>query len=143
MVAWPIEDIKPSVLIADDNSGWRSAVDDMLSRAGFRTFEASSGEQAIKVVRNERLDVVLIDLRMPRLDGIETLRIIRSEDHWLPAVMMTAEPAEVPAAEIRALQIYSVIVKPADRRIIVTTLTRVVRWQDPPPQDGPGGDLLR
>jgi CheY-like chemotaxis protein len=132
MVAWPIENSRPSVLIADDNDRWRDTVGDVLSRAGFRTLEASSGEEAIQVVRTEQLDVVLIDLQMPRLDGIQTLRIIRAERRWIPAVLMTGRPEALPAAEIRALRIHSVIHKPADRRIIVTTITSVVRRPLPP-----------
>jgi len=137
MVAWPIENLSPSVLIADDNARWRSTVQDILSRAGFRTLDVSSGEEAIEVVRGERLDVILIDFHMPRLDGIQTLRIIRREERWLPAVLMTAEPEQLPAAEVHDLQIHSVITKPADRRVIVTTVTRVVRRFGPPGPIGP------
>ena len=137
MVAWPIENLSPSVLITDDNERWRSAVEDILARAGFLTLEAASGEEAIEVVRTERLDVILIDFRMPRLDGIQTLRIIRREQRWLPAVLMTAEPQQLPLDEVQDLQIHSVITKPADRRVIVTTETRVVRRFAPPGPAGP------
>jgi CheY-like chemotaxis protein len=137
MVAWPIEHATPSVLIADDNDRWRNAVGDVLSRAGFHTLEAASGEEAIQVIRTEWIDVLLIDLQMPRLDGIQTLRIIRRERRWVPAVLMTARPEALPAAEVRALRIHSVIHKPADRRIIVTTITSVVQRPLPPePADG-------
>jgi two-component system OmpR family response regulator len=137
MVAWPIENTSPSVLIADDNERWRSAVEDILARAGFQTLEAASGEEAIEVVRTERLDVILIDFRMPRLDGIQTLRIIRREHRWLPAVLMTAEPQQLPLDAVQDLQIHSIITKPADRRVIVTTVTRVVRRFAPPGPAGP------
>ncbi|MCX5671585.1 MAG: response regulator [Planctomycetota bacterium] len=137
MVAWPIENTSPSVLIADDNERWRSTVEDILARAGFRTLEAASGEEAIKVVRGERLDVILIDFHMPRLDGIQTLRIIRREHRWPPAVLMTAEPQELPADAVRELRIQSVIVKPASRQIIVTTVTRVVMRSGPSGPTGP------
>lgn len=137
MVAWPIENLSPSVLIADDNERWRSAVEDILVRAGFLTLEAASGEEAIEVVRTERLDLLLIDFRMPRLDGIQTLRIIRREHRWLPAVLMTAEPQQLPLDEVQDLQIHSVITKPADRRVIVTTVTRIVRRFAPPGPAGP------
>ncbi len=129
MVAWPnrIENPVPSVLIADDNDGWRGAVGDVLAREGFRTLEATCGEEAIELVRHERLDVVLIDFHMPRLDGLQTLRIIRREQYWLPAVLMTAHPADLPAAEVRALRVETVLEKPVDRQVIVRIVTRVVR----------------
>jgi len=130
MVAWPIEaePLTPSVLITDDNDAWRRAVEDVLADVGFRTLQAACGEEAIEVVRAERIDIVLIDFHMPRLDGIQTLRIMRHENHWTPAVIMTAHPADLPQAEIRALRIDSVLAKPADRDRIVTTVTRIV-WR--------------
>jgi CheY-like chemotaxis protein len=129
MVAWPIEPISddPSVLITDDNEAWRRAVEDVLVRAGFQTTQATCGEEAIEVVRRERIDIVLIDFHMPRLDGIETLRIIRAQGSWQPAVIMTAHPEQLPAQETQALRVESVLEKPADRRVLVTTITRIVR----------------
>ena len=129
MVAWPLEPerLSPAVLIADDNDTWRDAVGDVLAREGFRTFEATCGEEAIEVVRAEQLDVVMIDFHMPRLDGIQTLRIMRREEHWEPAVLMTAHPADLPEDDVRELRVHSVITKPADRHVIVTTVTRLVR----------------
>ena len=128
MVAWPnpSESPTPSVLIADDNDGWRDVVGDVLAREGFRTVEASCGEEAIELVRHERIDVVLIDFHMPRLDGIQTLRIIRREQYWVPAVLMTAHPDDLPAADVRALRVETVLEKPVDRQVIVRTVTRIM-----------------
>jgi CheY-like chemotaxis protein len=119
----------PSVLTTDDNDAWRAAVGDILSRAGFQTIQAACGEEAIEVVHSQWVDIVLIDFHMPRLDGIQTLRIIRRSGRWVPAVMMTAHPTDVPPEEIEDLQIRGVLSKPADRRRIVTIVTRVVRWR--------------
>ena len=131
MVAWPVEPISenPSVLITDDNAAWRNAVGETLARAGFHTLQAACGEEAIEVVHTEWIDIVLMDFHMPRLDGIQTLRIIRSRGNWQPAVMMTARPDAVPQDEVRALRIESILSKPADRRQIVATVTRVAGWR--------------
>jgi len=130
MVAWPnpSESPAPSVLIADDNDGWRDVVGDVLAREGFRTLAATCGEEAIELVRHERLDVLLIDFHMPRLDGIQTLRIIRRERYWLPAVLMTAHPDDLPAADVRELRVETVLEKPVDRQVIVRTVTRIIMW---------------
>jgi len=134
MVAWPNEPLcdSPSVLIADDSDAWRDAVGDVLDRAGFHTLEAADGAEAIEVVRGVRLDVVLIDFHMPRLDGLQVIRMIRREHRQLPSVLMTAHPTAVPLEEVRALRIGSVLTKPADRRVIVTTVTRVMRGEPQP-----------
>ncbi len=131
MVAWSraLADTHPSVLVADDSDAWRGAVGDVLARAGFRTLEAADGQEAVEVVRGERLDVVLIDFHMPRLDGLQALRIIRRERTRLPSVLMTAHPNDVPPDQVRALRIATVLAKPADRRVIVATVTRVMRGE--------------
>jgi len=131
MVAWPnpMPDDTPSVLIADDSDAWRDAVGEVLDREGFRTLEAADGAEAVEIVRCERLDVVLIDFHMPRLDGLQALRIIRRERRRLPSVLMTAHPMDVPPEEVRALRIATVLAKPADRRVIVTTVMRVIRGE--------------
>ncbi|MBE3070193.1 MAG: response regulator [Planctomycetes bacterium] len=128
MVAWPLPSRSPvaSVLIADDNDTWRDAVGEVLAREGFLTFEATCGEEAIEVVRAEQLDVVMIDFHMPRLDGIQTLRILRREGRWVPVVLMTAHPADLPADEVEALRVHTVLAKPADRQVIITTVMRLV-----------------
>jgi len=131
MVAWPVEPIgegdSPSVLITDDSQSWRSVVEEVLARSGFRTLQAACGEEAIEVVRTEWIDIILIDFHMPRLDGIQTLRIMRATGNWQPAVMMTGQPEDVPPEEAQALKVESIMAKPADRQVIVTTVTRVVR----------------
>jgi CheY-like chemotaxis protein len=129
MVAWPhyAEPLSPSVLIADDNEGWRDAVGELLAREGFRTVQAGDGEEAVELIRAERLDIILIDFHMPRLDGIQTLRIIRREEIWIPAVLMTAHPADLPGDEVEALRVHTVLPKPVDRQRIITTVTRLVR----------------
>jgi len=119
----------PSVLITDDNDGWRQAVEDVLESAGFHTLQASSGEEAIEVVRTRRLDVVLLDFHMPRLDGLQTLRRMRRHNCLVPAVLMTAHPTSVPVEVVRSLRVRRVLRKPADRGVIVTTVTQVVHWQ--------------
>jgi two-component system chemotaxis response regulator CheY len=129
MVAGPLEPIRetPSVLITDDSDSWRTVVEEVLARAGFQTLQASCGEEAIEVVRKEWIDIVLIDFHMPRLDGIQTLRVIRATGNWQPAVMMTGRPAEVPTDEARALGVQRVMAKPSDRQVIVTTVIETVK----------------
>lgn len=128
MVARPESlDLEPSVLITDDYDPWRDVVDEVLRRAGFRTLQAACGEEAVEIVRSQLVDAALVDLHMPRLDGLETIRLMRRHHRRLPAALMTSHPEDVPAAEVQSLEIEFVVTKPADGGWITTVVARLIR----------------
>ncbi|WP_287155303.1 response regulator [Candidatus Solincola tengchongensis] len=85
-------DTKPEakLLIVDDNEGVRHLVSRWLERAGFRVEEASDGAEAVEMVRKNPPDVILADIRMPKIDGIELARIVKSEFPGIKIILMTA-----------------------------------------------------
>ncbi len=84
---------RPAVLIVDDRPTTRSLVRSVLEDAEFRVFEASDGGRALDVIEKERPDVVLLDIIMPGIDGLETLRRIRKrwDEIELPVIMLTVK----------------------------------------------------
>jgi CheY-like chemotaxis protein len=127
MVARPESlDVEPAVLIADDYDPWRDAVDEVLRRAGFRTVQAACGEEAVEIAQSELIDAALVDLHMPRLNGLETIRRMRRHRSRLPAALMTSQPEDVPDAEVRSLHIRFVVTKPADGGWIATVVAQLV-----------------
>ncbi len=78
------------LLIADDNEGVRHLVSRWLERAGFRVEEASDGAEALDRVRKNPPDVILADIRMPKIDGIELARIVKGEFPHIKVILMTA-----------------------------------------------------
>jgi len=91
----PPENRKPSpnaprILIVDDDAGQRSLLDSFLRSQGFQTVPVSSGERALEVLRNEPVSMMISDVRMPGLTGLETLRRARQENTVLPVLMVTA-----------------------------------------------------
>src|SRR5262245_17934372 len=81
-----------SVLIADDDRGNREALGEALESRGFRTVLAEDGGQAVELVQVDLIHLVLFDMHMPRLTGLEAFAVIRQTlDRVLPAVLMTGD----------------------------------------------------
>ena len=80
----------PRILIVDDDPGQRSLLDSFLRGQGFETVTASSGERALETLRAEKFDMMISDVRMPGLSGLETLRRARQEHATLPVLLVTA-----------------------------------------------------
>jgi DNA-binding NtrC family response regulator len=78
------------ILIVDDDAGQRSLLDSFLKSQGFNTVVAASGEQALEVLRERNFDMMVSDVRMPGISGLETLRRARQVHSTLPVLLVTA-----------------------------------------------------
>ena len=83
-----------TILVVDDETTLRETLVDALETEGFRVVSAADGREALTVFRAERPDLVLLDLMLPELSGIEVCRIIRAES-GVPIVMLTAKDSEL------------------------------------------------
>src|SRR5882762_11152603 len=81
---------KPRILIVDDDPGQRSLLDSFLKGQGFETVPVPSGERALDVLRAQDFSMMISDVRMPGLSGLETLRRARREHATLPVLLVTA-----------------------------------------------------
>jgi DNA-binding NtrC family response regulator len=80
----------PRILIVDDDPGQRSLLDSFLQSQGFDTVTADSGKKALEILRTGKFDMMISDVRMPGLSGLETLRLARQEHATLPVLLVTA-----------------------------------------------------
>ncbi|HTZ11435.1 MAG TPA: response regulator [Candidatus Margulisiibacteriota bacterium] len=105
---------KKSLLIVDDEEGIRRVLREFFKRKGFDVFEAGSGEEALQLIRSTKVSVVLLDMRMPGMDGLETLRKILEINPKLGVVMATAEQDDEKIKIALELGAYSYVLKPFD-----------------------------
>ena len=85
------ENSKPArILIVDDDHGQRSLLETFLQAKGFRTQSVASGEAALQLLREDTFSLMISDVRMPGMSGIETLRRVREKDLALPVLLVTA-----------------------------------------------------
>lgn len=82
-----------TILTAEDSSSLRSLMSSTLQDAGYEVIEADDGQQALERLADEEIDMLITDLNMPRLDGIDLIREVRKKpaNRFLPIVMLTSE----------------------------------------------------
>jgi CheY-like chemotaxis protein len=131
-----------SVLIADDDRGNREALGEALEQRGFRTLLAEDGGRAVELVQVDLVHLVLFDMQMPRLTGLEAFAVIRQTlDRVLPAVLMTADATTDLIRRAFQAQVFSVIPKPVNLRIVLSTLDRALaKAYGPPVPPAPSPD---
>jgi two-component system, NtrC family, response regulator AtoC len=104
---------KIRVLVVDDDAVLRKLLSDQIARMGFETAPAASGEEALAALSRSDFDVLLLDIRMPGLSGLETLREIRKLEDAPEVIMLTADTSLGTGIEAMRLGAYDYLTKPA------------------------------
>ncbi|MEK5079220.1 response regulator [Solibacillus sp. FSL W7-1436] len=78
------------ILIVDDQQGIRMLLNEVFKKEGFTTYLAANGFDAIKIAHENALDCVLLDMKIPGMDGLEILERLKQDNPELPVMMMTA-----------------------------------------------------
>lgn len=115
------------ILLVDDEPAIRRALRPPLIELGFQVAEASRGEEALQVLRSSAHDVVLLDVNMPGIGGIETLRRIRTLAPRLPVLMLTVRDEEEDKVEALELGADDYITKPFSTRELIARIRAAVR----------------
>ncbi len=102
---------KMSVLLVDDEESFSGLCKRILEMEGYSVITASSGKDAIESVKKNKPDMVFLDIKMPDMDGIETLRQIRTFNKDIPVAMITAYGTVQSWSDSTELKIYSYIPK--------------------------------
>jgi two-component system chemotaxis response regulator CheY len=116
---------QPSVLITDDDRDFRETLGSILARSGYATRLAEDGEEAVRIVAQNTVHVVLIDLHMPKMSGSEAIRRIVRLNRRLPCILVSGgldEPdASVPPTA------FSILRKPVTRDVVTQTVECALR----------------
>jgi len=114
------------VLVVDDEEGVRESLRFLLDRH-FRVRTVSSGEAALRALREEPVDVVLLDLTMPGLGGVETLAKIREVDDAVEVVIVTGYGSYQTAVDVLRLRAFDYITKPVNSERVLSIVRRAER----------------
>ena len=112
-----------TILIVDDEKNYLVVLSSFLSGEGYEPITADNAQQALDIVENTDLDLVLTDMKMPSMDGIELLKRIKEKSPDLPVVMMTAYGTVEKAVEAMQLGAFNFVLKPFQNE----TLKQIIR----------------
>lgn len=115
------------VLVVDDEPAIRRALRPPLVELGFDVTEVSRGEMALDVLRTETFDAVLLDVNMPGIGGVETLRRIRAMNPRLPVLMLTVRDSENEKVQALEMGADDYVTKPFGLRELVARIRAAVR----------------
>jgi two-component system chemotaxis response regulator CheY len=117
------------ILTVDDSAPMRDLVAVTLTQAGYEVMQAKDGLEALELARDEHFDLVLADLNMPKMNGIELIRALRAEANYrmTPILMLTTESDLAKRREGKAAGATGWIVKPFFPDQLIASLNRALR----------------
>lgn len=118
---------KRSVLVVDDEAPICRALDRILRAAGFAVTTATDPMQALDAIMHEPFDVVLSDVMMPKMSGVDLLRVLRTYDLDVPVILMTGNPTVETAVEAVQLGALQYLPKPTPNDVVVAAVERASR----------------
>lgn len=124
----------PKVLVVDDEKSVRDLLFMFLEARGFHALLASSGEEAIALAKSESPNAIVLDVKMPGIDGVETCKRLRADEHtrYIPIIMVTAFGAtKTEAIDAGADDLIEKPFNLADLNVRIKSLLSVGHFRDP------------
>lgn len=117
------------ILAVDDEPSMRRLLEISLRQAGYQPVLAADGKEALKFIKSEHIDLVLSDLHMPSMNGLELLKAIRAESDFLPFIMVTAQGEIKTAVEAMKLGAEDYILRPFDLGTLEVAIAKALSSQ--------------
>jgi DNA-binding response OmpR family regulator len=130
-----------TILLVDDEDSIQKLLAYPLEREGFRVLQARDGEDALRQFQSEQVDLVVLDLMLPKLDGLEVCKRLRA-DSQVPIIMLTARDDELDKVLGLELGADDYITKPFSIREFRSRVRALLRRASAARQSGPDGDLI-
>lgn len=121
---------KKKILLVDDEPDFVELIRHRLRINGYEVTAAPNGKEALEMLKKEKFDAVLLDIIMPQMDGLTTLKMIRRRDKDLPVFMLTAYSDEERFKAANKLNASGFITKTADLQKEISNITSILRISD-------------
>jgi len=114
--------LEPRLLITDDDRDFRMSLGEALNRRGYRIVLACDGLEALEVIRSQHIHLALLDVHMPRLDGLGMLKSLRDSKPTLPCILMSGKLDENIVSQARQLRTNQLLAKPFSLNLLAETI---------------------
>lgn len=121
----------PKILVIDDEQGIRHLLDTLLRRKGYDVVLADGGRNGLELFRRERPDVIVLDLKMPEMDGVAVLQQIRRVDPNQPVIILTGAGTPEREQQVRALGVTEFVEKEFSLHRLGDALKRLLKTPTP------------
>jgi DNA-binding response OmpR family regulator len=118
------------ILIIDDEASLRQTVARILQRTNLEVTTAASGEEGLALLSQQSFDLVYLDIRMPRMSGLDVLKTIHLEHPETPVILFTAQPDLSSAIEALRLGAIDYLLKPLQPQALIDRTQAVLAWHD-------------
>ncbi len=115
------------ILLVEDDWKLRRITGDFLKAHGYEVLEAEDGERALEVYYSEKVDLAILDIMLPKMDGWEVCREIRIENTELPVIMLTAKGEEEDVLKGYELEADEYITKPVSLKVLMAKVKALLR----------------
>lgn len=116
-----------TVLLADEPDGSHVAISRLLEPQGVQTLVAHSGPEALDLVKTRPVHVVVLDVNMPQLGGLQVIRLMRALQSPPPAILLADQVSNYLLREALGMQVFSVLPKPVQLDSLLDAVARVLR----------------
>jgi len=110
------------VLLVDDEEEFTSTLSERLEARGFKVSTANSGEAALELVKQKKFDAIILDLAMPGLDGIDTLKALKKQNPKLQIILLTGQATVQKGVEAMKHGAVDLMEKPADMKELLAKI---------------------
>jgi CheY-like chemotaxis protein len=114
-----------AILIVDDDPDFRELLRQALEISEYRVFEAGDGQEGIQVMKSERIDLAIVDLDMPMMNGIDFTKTVKAASPQLPIMMITGYAQLYSPGDILASGVDAFLQKPVDWSKILSAIERL------------------
>ncbi len=116
----------PKALVVDDDQSTRIAIRNILEKVKIDVDEAENGEEALQILKKKDYNVVLLDIHMPKLDGLQVMSILKKRNQSVPVIVVSAYLSKENIAKLSQLGVKDFLSKPFDLRTFYQAVNNVL-----------------